>query len=506
LVARGLLAMGLPMSQPTTYVRAFNFTNQQAVTPSDPLPADKVDLEFNLVKTSLDETQANLALIQRDDGAVKNNSIGYDQLKAELNGFGFNPPAPWATATNYIARDTVFQGSGFYQCLVSHISGVFATDLAAGKWLLVADFTAATTAAAASAAAALVSQNAAVASATTASNAATSADADAIAAAADRVQTGLDATATAADRVQTGLDATATAADRVQTGSDKTATAADRVQTGLDRTAAANSAATLDLRDGAFRLKNSADQTKLLAFDLSGLSAATTRSLTAQDKSGTIALVGDDIKDTVAFADNAAPTKKARLEVSAVTAGQTRIINVPDRDVYLGRGWELIDSVSLAAGPADASFLNAQDSAFVEQMLVLENVCAAGSVDLHLLVSINGGSSYITSGYLWARSLFVISAAPAPSHLGSISDSKILICNNTSATVSDGGVSGQLRFMPNLLGDQKIEWDVIYNTSANRLTTKGLSFVNTAANALRLQPASGNFKAGGAIHRYGLRK
>lgn len=232
------------MSQPTPYERAFNFTNQQAVTPSAPLPADKVDLEYNLIKVSLDETQANMALLQRDDGAVRNQSIGYDQLKPELNGFGFNPPSEWLTATNYIARDTVFHLSNFYSCVTSHISGVFATDLAAGKWLLIADFTAATTAAAASAAAALVSQNAAAASATTASNAAASTDADVIATAADRVQTGLDRVATAADRVQTGLDKVATAADRVQTGSDKTATAADRVQTGLDRIAAAASAAT----------------------------------------------------------------------------------------------------------------------------------------------------------------------------------------------------------------------------------------------------------------------
>ena len=126
------------MSQPTTYVRAFNFTNQQAVTPSTPLPADKLDLELNLVKTSLDETQANLRLVQRDDGALRNGSVGFDQFKAEVK-TGFNPPSPWLTVTNYIARDTVFIDAAFYLCEVSHISGVFATDLVAGKWLLIAD-------------------------------------------------------------------------------------------------------------------------------------------------------------------------------------------------------------------------------------------------------------------------------------------------------------------------------------------------------------------------------
>ena len=42
-----------------------------------------------------------------------------------------------------------------------------------------------------------------------------------------------------------------------------------------------------------FRLQDNTDQTKLLALDLSGLATATTRTLTAQDKNGTIALTSD---------------------------------------------------------------------------------------------------------------------------------------------------------------------------------------------------------------------
>ena len=129
-----------PVAQPISYSRQYNFTNYQTVSPSDPLPADKVDLELNSVKLTLDQILSNLALLQRDDTALANESVGYDQLKAELNGFGFNPPTTWVTATNYVVRDTVFNGAKFYQCLVSHVSGVFATDLAAGDWLLIADF------------------------------------------------------------------------------------------------------------------------------------------------------------------------------------------------------------------------------------------------------------------------------------------------------------------------------------------------------------------------------
>jgi len=133
------------VAQPPPYNRAFNFANQQALTPADPVPAPRIDEELNRVKLTLDQVLANIALIQRDDTAIANQTIGYDQLKAELDGFGFNPPTEWEIAKNYVVRDTVFFDNSFYRADVSHISGVFATDLAAGKWVLIADFTSATT-------------------------------------------------------------------------------------------------------------------------------------------------------------------------------------------------------------------------------------------------------------------------------------------------------------------------------------------------------------------------
>lgn len=42
-----------------------------------------------------------------------------------------------------------------------------------------------------------------------------------------------------------------------------------------------------------FRLRDNTDETKLLAFDLSGITTATTRTITVPDASGTMALVGD---------------------------------------------------------------------------------------------------------------------------------------------------------------------------------------------------------------------
>jgi len=132
----------------------------------------------------------NIALIQRDDGRVANNSIGLSQLDGALIGLGFGRPTTWVTATAYAINVAVFNGTSLYACIVAHTSGVFATDLAAAKWSLIVDFstivtpvqTYATNAAASaagaagsataansSAVAAAISQAAAAASATSAS-------------------------------------------------------------------------------------------------------------------------------------------------------------------------------------------------------------------------------------------------------------------------------------------------------------------------------------------------
>jgi hypothetical protein len=176
------------VAQPTPYDRQYSFSAFQQSSPSDPLPANRIDAEYNAIKVTLDQILNNLALIQRDDGELQNNSVGVEQIDESVE-LGFSEPTVWATTTVYGVGDCVFESYKFYICETAHTAGTFATDLSAGKWGEIADFTAvfadasgyadaaaasASTAstkaseASASAAAALVSQNAAAASAVTA--------------------------------------------------------------------------------------------------------------------------------------------------------------------------------------------------------------------------------------------------------------------------------------------------------------------------------------------------
>lgn len=129
------------MAQPPVFERSTSFANYQAANPSAPLPGASLDAELNNIKETLDALVANIARIQRDDGDLGNETVGIEQLKADLN-IGFNQPTAWATGVTYAAlEDSVFFAGVFYRCLVDHTSGVFATDLAAEKWEEIADLT-----------------------------------------------------------------------------------------------------------------------------------------------------------------------------------------------------------------------------------------------------------------------------------------------------------------------------------------------------------------------------
>lgn len=130
------------MARPTAYNRQNSFRLYSAEFPDQPHNGQYLDTEFDAVKLSLDETQTNLALIQDSDGAVARGSIGRAQLDSSIT-LGIAPPDLWETATDYDADvSVVFKDLVLYLCLVDHTSGVFATDLAAGYWQELADFSA----------------------------------------------------------------------------------------------------------------------------------------------------------------------------------------------------------------------------------------------------------------------------------------------------------------------------------------------------------------------------
>ena len=129
------------MPQPTPYVPGYDFSEFQGANPTTPLPGDRVDTELNSISETLDELIERLGSIQRDDGYLGNASVGLDQLNADVRALlamadGI-PRGAWVTATSYDVGDVVTQGGISYLAVTAHVSGVFATDLTAVKWIAI---------------------------------------------------------------------------------------------------------------------------------------------------------------------------------------------------------------------------------------------------------------------------------------------------------------------------------------------------------------------------------
>lgn len=132
------------MSQPPAYTRQFDFVDYLASYQAAPLPAQGLENEFDGIRRTLVALLVNLAKIQRDDGKLANASVNVETLSPAAiytlgAGSQWKARGAWVTATAYAASDVISNGTASYVCAVAHSAGTFATDLAAGRWVLLFD-------------------------------------------------------------------------------------------------------------------------------------------------------------------------------------------------------------------------------------------------------------------------------------------------------------------------------------------------------------------------------
>lgn len=127
------------MSQAPVYTPSTDFSDYQLSNPSAPFSGTLLDVEFADLATTTQALGSNAALIQRDDGLLKNKSVHLDALSDAvlllIGSLGWIPRGAWVTATTYAAKDLVSFTGVPYVAVTTHVSGTFAADLAAGKWL-----------------------------------------------------------------------------------------------------------------------------------------------------------------------------------------------------------------------------------------------------------------------------------------------------------------------------------------------------------------------------------
>lgn len=132
------------MTQPTPFSRSADYSNDELnnVTGRSTLRTAALDAELDAIALTLAGTLASLAQLQRDDGKIRDYVVEPWALSTDARallaiGTSTTLRGAWVTGTVYALRDVVSQAGSTYICAIAHNAGVFATDLAANRWLLV---------------------------------------------------------------------------------------------------------------------------------------------------------------------------------------------------------------------------------------------------------------------------------------------------------------------------------------------------------------------------------
>ena len=129
------------MAQPRAYTQTTNFNDFSTTNPADPHSGANLDTEFTELRQNTDDLNTNIALIQRDDGKLKNEAVhkdAFDQDALVLIGLsGYTLKGAWATATAYVVGDLVTNNDATYVATEDHTSATFSTDIA--NWILIAN-------------------------------------------------------------------------------------------------------------------------------------------------------------------------------------------------------------------------------------------------------------------------------------------------------------------------------------------------------------------------------
>jgi len=130
------------MAKAPTYTRQHQF---DALSPSNyPGAGQDLDNEFDTLASRVNQTRDNLALVQRDDGALRNAAATWDALssavKTAIQAGRWTPRGNWLTGATYVYLDMVYDPTTqrIYVCPSgrNHVaSATFAADLAAGRWM-----------------------------------------------------------------------------------------------------------------------------------------------------------------------------------------------------------------------------------------------------------------------------------------------------------------------------------------------------------------------------------
>lgn len=133
------------MTYPTAYNPAVNFASEEAASTAgrSEVRTIALDAELSAISTRIGQIISCITAITRSDAALLDGVVTIASLSSAVSVYltaaGGAIKGTWLTATAYVAKDVVVNGTGTYICATAHTSGTFATDLTAVKWIKLYD-------------------------------------------------------------------------------------------------------------------------------------------------------------------------------------------------------------------------------------------------------------------------------------------------------------------------------------------------------------------------------
>ena len=107
------------MADPSKYTPTYSFTGFQAQYPTSPMPAPRLDEQFDNISQSLNQGVDALRDIRRSDGKLKNQIVTPETLSPGLN-IGFTMAGQWELGRSYVSGDGVVHDQKFYVALAEN--------------------------------------------------------------------------------------------------------------------------------------------------------------------------------------------------------------------------------------------------------------------------------------------------------------------------------------------------------------------------------------------------
>jgi hypothetical protein len=174
------------------------------------------------------------------------------------------------------------------------------------------------------------------------------------------------------------------------------------------------------LQDSTTFFVDNADGSKKLQFELSGITTATTRTLTVPNYNGTLSTLdgtetftNKTLQDSTTYiADNADATKKFQFQASGITTATTRTYTVPDKNGTVAMVSDIgYDHLVTTNSASDFSALDYTTSVFSADydiyMIEIRKLYATVNTSNKLMLRVFDNGSLVTTGYDYHNQNFI---------------------------------------------------------------------------------------------------